>query len=72
MESSSVALAAIGLAVTAVGGLIWVVKYFATKLVEALKEHTQAAVELKNFMVNLNGKFEKAYVEKRKEIEKRK
>lgn len=40
---NAVAIAAIGLASTAVVGLIWVVKYFAKELSNDLKEHTKAA-----------------------------
>lgn len=76
---NAVAIAAIGLAATTVGGLIWVVKFFAEKLVVALREHSEAALkqsqssdEVLKFMQNLNGKFEKAYAEKRKEVEKKK
>lgn len=66
-----VALAAIGLAATTVGGLIWVVKYFAKTLSKDLQEHTAAAItqaqaseEVLKFMKNLNGKLEGAFVEK--------
>lgn len=76
MNDQSVSLAAIGLAVTAVGGVIWVVKYLAntlskdlqehtkaaTKLTEAAKEQTQASTEVLTFMRNLNGKLAKATI----------
>jgi hypothetical protein len=72
-----VALAAIGLAATTVGGLIWVVKYFAKTLSKDLQEHTSAAIkqaeasdEVLKFMKNLNGKLEGAFVEKVKEKNK--
>jgi len=39
----SVSLAAIALAATTIGGLIWVLKYFAKTLSDDLKEHTKAA-----------------------------
>lgn len=45
MGNNEVAIAAIGLAATAVGGVIWVVKYLAKTLSQDLKEHTKAAVE---------------------------
>lgn len=45
MDNNAVALAAIGLALTTVGGLVWVMKYFAKTLSVDLKEHTKAAVE---------------------------
>lgn len=41
----SIALAALALAATTVGGLIWVMKYFAKTLSQDLKEHTKAAVQ---------------------------
>lgn len=44
-DGNSVALAAIGLAVTTVAGLIWVLKYFAKTLAKDLQEHTKAAVQ---------------------------
>lgn len=72
-----VALAAIGLAATTVGGLIWTVKYFATAFVEALKAHTKAAnkqadasEEVLQFMKNLNGKLENAYKQKVREVKR--
>lgn len=72
-----VALAAIALAGTTVGGLIWVVKYFAETLSKDLKEHTAAAIkqaessdEVLKFMKNLNGKLEGAFVAKVKEKSK--
>lgn len=71
---NTVAMAAIGLAATTVAGLIWVVKFFAEKLVAALKEHSEAALkqsqssdEVLKFMKNLNGKLEGAYAAKVKE-----
>lgn len=74
MDSNAVALAAITLAATAVGGLIWGFKYMAEKLVKALNEHSEAANrqaassdEVLKFMKNLNGKLEGAFVAKVKE-----
>lgn len=74
---NTVALAAISLALTTVGGLIWVVKYFAETLSKDLKEHTAAAIkqakssdEVLRFMKNLNGKLEGAFVAKVKEKSK--
>lgn len=78
---NGVALAAIALAGTAVASLAWVIRYFATTFVDAMKSHTAAAVELKaesaasretseevlKFMKNLNGKLEGAFVAKVKE-----
>lgn len=89
---NAVAIAAIGLAVTTVGGLIWVLKYFAKELSKDLKEHTKAAQlsaqasksleatvkkvgqqaeltarnseEQLKFMQRLNGKLEKAVIQK--------
>lgn len=65
-----VALAAIALAATTVGGLIWVVKYLASTLSQDLKEHTQAAISQKEaseevliFMKNLNGKLTQAAID---------
>ena len=78
MTGAEVALAALGLAATSIGGLIWVVKYLANTLSKDLKEHTKAAVELQVaskaqtrasnevlvFMKKLNGKLENAVIEK--------
>lgn len=75
---SDVALAAIALAATSIAGLIWVMKYLANTLSTDIKEHTQAAVELRVasqsqtkasnevliFMKKLNGKLENAAIEK--------
>lgn len=41
---NAVALAAIALAATTVGGLIWLAKFVANTLGKDLKEHTQAAI----------------------------
>ena len=43
-DGNTVAIAAIGLAVTAIGGVIWLAKYFAKELSKDLREHTKAAV----------------------------
>ena len=79
MEDKAVSLAAIALAATTVGGLIWVVKYFAEKLSNDLQEHTKAAInqtkaseEVIRFMKNLNGKLEGAFVTKVAEKNNRK
>lgn len=71
---NTVALAALGLAATTVAGLIWVVKFLATKFADALNDHTAAANkqaqssdEVLKFMKNLNGKLEGAFVAKVKE-----
>lgn len=76
---NAVAIAAIALATTAVGALVWGFKWLAEKLTKVLEDHTTASLkqaassdEVLKFMKNLNGKFEKAYVEKRKEVEKKK
>lgn len=68
---NTVAIAAIGLATTTVGGLIWIMKYLANTLSKDLKEHTAAAIsqressdEVLQFMKNLNGRLEKAAREK--------
>lgn len=42
---NTVSLAAIGLAATAVAGVIWLAKYFAREFIKDLKEHTKAAVQ---------------------------
>lgn len=72
-----VALAAIALAATAVGAMVWSNRFMTEKLTKTLDENTRASVsqasssdEVLKFMKNLNGKFEKAYIDKRKEIEK--
>lgn len=73
-----ITLAAIALAATTVGALIWVVKYFAQTLSDDLKEHTKAATELASaakeqskaskevltFMRKLNGKLDGAVKDK--------
>lgn len=67
---NAVALASLALAGTVVGGLIWVLKYFAKTLSKDLQEHTAAAIaqrqaseEVLIFMKNLNGKLTKATVD---------
>lgn len=45
MDSNAVAITALGVTATAVGGVIWVLKYFANTLSHDLKEHTKAAVQ---------------------------
>lgn len=45
MTGNEVALAAIALAATAVGAVIWLAKYLANELSKDIKEHTQAAVK---------------------------
>lgn len=78
MNDQSVSLAAIGLAVTAVGAVVYVVKYLAETLSTDLREHTKAATELthaakeqKNasnevltFMKRLNGTLPRSIEEK--------
>ena len=68
---NAVALAAIALAASSIGGLIWLSKFVARTLGEDLKEHTRAAIkqtqaakeqtkaskEVLVFMKNLNGKL---------------
>lgn len=70
---NAVALAAIGLATSSVGGLIWLAKFVAKTLGEDLKAHTiaankqtaaskkqtEASQEVLKFMKNLNGKLAK-------------
>lgn len=77
MPDTTVSLAAIALAATSIGGVIWVVKYLAKTLSEDLKEHTKAALigaqasreqkaastEVLIFMKNLNGKLAKATIQ---------
>lgn len=77
MNGDGIALAAIALAATAMGGMIWIVKYLATTLSVDLKEHTKAAIaqtaaskEVLTFMVNLNGKLTTAAQKTAKESEK--
>lgn len=43
---NAVAIAAIGLAATMGGGVLWLAKYFAKELSVDLKEHTKAAISL--------------------------
>lgn len=78
MNDQSVSLAAIGLAVTAVGAVVYVVKYLAETLSQDLREHTKAATELAQaakeqkkasnevliFMKRLNGQLEGAVIQK--------
>ena len=72
---NAVALAAIALAATSVGGIIWAAKYFANTLSKDLNEHTKAAIsqsraseEVLTFMKNLNGKLTTATKKTIKEI----
>lgn len=78
MNDQSVSLAAIALAVTAVGGVIWLAKYLARTLSKDIREHTIAATQLTmaaeeqtkasnevlKFMRKLNGKLEGAVIQK--------
>ena len=78
MNDQSVSLAAIGLAVTAVGAVVYVVKYLAETLSQDLREHTKAATELAQaakeqkeastevltFMRRLNGTLPRSVEEK--------
>lgn len=43
MDTNAVALSAIALAGTAIGGVIWLAKYFARELSKDLQAHTKAA-----------------------------
>ena len=77
-DPNQVSIAAIALAATAIGGVIWVVKYLAKTLSNDLQEHTKAATELTIaaqeqtkasnevliFMKKLNGKLEGAVIQK--------
>lgn len=83
METSegAVALAAIGLAATAVGAIIYLAKYAVKELSADLQAHTKAAVEQTQaskeqkkaskevlvFMKNLNGKLTNATIQKAQE-----
>lgn len=80
-DGASVALAAIGLASTAILGIIWLAKYFARELSRDLREHTKAATNLAaaaskqeqasmqvlTFMKKLNGKLPKLVEEKQQQ-----
>lgn len=73
--NSEVALSALALAGSTVVGLIWIVKFLAKKLNQTLIEHTKAAIaqtqasnEVLNFMIKLNGKLEKATIQKVNEM----
>lgn len=84
MDTNAVALSAIALAATAIGGVIWLAKYFARELSKDLKEHTKAATnlaqaakeqkqassEVLTFMKKLNGKLPKLVEEKQREARK--
>jgi len=84
MESSSVALAAIALAATVVGLMVWVVKKVMGEIAPALLKHSKAADGLKKavdkntesnqemvtFMRKLNGKLPKLVEEKVKQASK--
>lgn len=84
MPESTVSLAAIGLAGTAIGGVIWLAKYFAKELSHYLREHTKAATnlaqaakgqeaaskEVLTFMKKLNGKLPVLVGEKIKQADK--
>lgn len=76
MDGTEVALAAIGLAASAVGGGIWLMKYAAKELARDIREHTKAAQsqaksneEMLEFMRNLNGRLRKTVQDKLKEGE---
>lgn len=76
MDGNAIALAAIALAATSMGAVIWMAKYFATRLADDLVAHTKAAykqVEASNkqtkasdevltFMKNLNGRLANAAI----------
>lgn len=77
-ESTSVALAALGVLATSVGLMAWVVKKVlgdvapaltkhaktANTLADAVKKNTQSNNELLKFMRRLNGKLEHAVIQK--------
>lgn len=74
MENQTVSLAALGLVGTAIGCLVWVVRFVVEKLTVALEENTKASIkqakssdDVLKFMKNLNGKLEGAFVEKVRE-----
>ena len=67
MNGNEVALAAIALAATTIGGMIWIMKWGAREVAHDLKEHTKAATiqteasrEMLDFMKNLNGRLRKS------------
>jgi len=84
MPENTVSLAAIGLAGTAIGGVIWLAKYFAKELSRDLREHTKAATNLASaaqeqqkaskevltFMKKLNGRLPALVGEKIKQADK--
>lgn len=59
MVENTVSLAAIGLAATLAGGIIWLAKYFAKELSVDLKEHTRAATNLSVASKSLQATVEK-------------
>lgn len=76
---NTVALAAIGLAATSVGGFIWLVKFIAKTLAKAMIENTKASIrqteasqEVLTFMKNLNGKLPKITAQRMEEKNKEK
>lgn len=81
MNGDEISLAAIALAASAVGGIMWLAKYFARELSVDLREHTRAATQLAQaakeqkhasnevlvFMKRLNGTLPRS-VEEKQEI----
>lgn len=56
---NAVALAAIGLAATTIGGLIWVLKYVTHELSKDLREHTKASIAAAAASKSLEGTVKK-------------
>lgn len=56
MVETEVALALIGIVGSMVGAGVWVIKYFADKLINDIREHTEASIELRTYLVDRNGR----------------
>lgn len=74
---NAVAIAALGITGTAIGGLIWALKFISEKFLKATEQHTKAAAlqaatnqEMLTFMRNLNGRLKKTVKEKLNECER--
>ncbi len=76
MDIPAIALAAMGLAGTAMAALVWIVKFLLKEFMASLDKNTisnnrvaEMSTETLEFMKNLNGKLTKITAEKIKENE---
>ena len=59
-----VAIAAIALAGTSIGGVIWALKYFAKTLSHNINENTKSNIELKTYLKERNGRDNEMHKER--------